>query len=249
MTVQIALCEDETEDLKKTERLLSAYAQRYPELDFVIRCFENTDELLIMVRENEYIPELIFLDIYMMGEQGENVPMGMEAAKELRNMGSEAKLIFLTNSREFALEAFDVEAFCYLVKPVSADKLFSKLDKFMEEAEQTHKKCILLRKDGRIIKVQLNDVVYCEAQGKRQCIHMADGTELIQNMTMAKIYDMCSVSQEFVRVGVSYIINLEHIDSLNAQELQMDNGEKVYLPRGTYRCLREQYFEYYFGRE
>lgn len=69
---------------------------------------------------------------------------------------------------------------------------------------------------------------------------MADGAELVQNLTIAKIY---------VRAGDSYIINLEHIVSLNAQEMKLDNGQKIYLPRGTYRCLREKYFEYYCGKE
>lgn len=61
--------------------------------------------------------------------------------------------------------------------------------------------------------------------------------------------EMCSACQELVKVGASYIIHLEYIDSLNAQEVQMDNGKKIYLPRGTYRLLREQYFDYYCGKE
>lgn len=249
MTVQIALCDDETDELDKTEKLLSAYEQKHPDSDFVIQRFENADELLAMVEADSYVPDLVFLDIYMPGEQGENAPLGMEAAKKLRDMGSEAKLIFMTTSKEHALEAFDVEAACYLVKPVSEDRLFSKLDRFLEETGLGRRKCILLKREGRTIKVPLNDVAYCEAQGKRQCIHMADGTELIQNLTMAKLYDMCSACREFVRVGASYIINLEHIDSLNAQEMQLDNGQKIYLPRGSYRCLREQYFDYYCRKE
>lgn len=249
MTVQIALCDDEIAELEKTENFLNAYEQKYPDLDFVIQCFESADGLLAMVESGKYVPDLVFMDIYMPGGQGENIPLGMEAAKKLRSMGNAAKLVFLTTSKEYALEAFDVEASCYLVKPVSEDKLFSKLDRFLEEAEQENRKCILLKREGKIIKVSLNDIVYCEAQGKHQCIRMADGTQLLQNLTMAKIYDMCAGCREFVRVGASYIINLEHIDSLNAQELQLDNGEKIYLPRGTYRCLREQYFEYYCGKE
>ena len=245
MTVQIALCDDEIAEIGKTEKLLSTYEQNHPESDFVIQCFENPDGLLAMVEDSNYAPDLVFMDIYMPGESGETVPLGMDVARKLRAMGSEARLIFLTTSREHALEAFDVEASCYLVKPVSGDKLFSKLDSFLEEAEQERKKYILLKREGKITKVSLNDVIYCEAQGKRQCIRMADGTELFQNLTMAKLYDMCSVCREFVRVGASYIINLAHIDSLTASEMQMDNGEKIYLPRGTYRLLREQYFEYY----
>ena len=192
MTIYIALCDDETAELEKTEELLSAYEQKHPDFNFMIQRFENADELLTVVGEDSYVPDLVFLDIYMPGEQGENVPLGIEAAKKLRDMGNEAKLFFLTSSREYALEAFDVDAACYLVKPVSEDKLFSKLDKFLGETEQEHRKCILLKRDGRVMKVPLNDVVYCEAQGKCQRIYMADGTEMIQNLTLAKIYDMCS---------------------------------------------------------
>lgn len=248
MTVQIALCDDETAELEKTERLLGIYEQKYPDSDFVIQRFEDTDELLCMVKESNYLPDLVFLDIYMPGKRGENTPLGIEAAKELREIGSEAKFIFLTNSREHALEAFNVEASGYLVKPVSKEKLCSKLDGLLEKIEQQRRKCILLRKAEKIIKVPLNDVVYCEAQKKRQYIYLADGTELIQNLTLEKIYNMCSVCQEFVRVGSSYIVNLEHIDSLNAQEMELDTGQKIYLPRGAYRCLREQYFDYYCGK-
>lgn len=249
MTYQIALCDDEPTELEKTETLLNSYEQKYPDCDFVIQRFESTDQLLTMVKESNYVPDLVFMDIYMPGILGKDIPLGMETAKQLRDMGSEAKLIFLTNSREYALEAFDVEASCYLLKPISEDKLFPKLDKFLEETERERKKFILLKKEGQIVKIPLNDVVYCEAQGKRQCICMADGTEIFQNLTMTKIYDMCSTCRELVRVGASYIINLDHIDSLNSQEMQLDNGRKIYLPRGTYRCLREQYFEYYCGKE
>lgn len=66
---------------------------------------------------------------------------------------------------------------------------------------------------------------------------------------MAKIYEMICDFQEFVKVGASYIINLEHVDSLNAQETKMDNGKKIYPPRGAYRLLWEQYFDYYCGEE
>ena len=249
MTVQIALCDDETMELERTEKLLNAYEKKYGAYDFLVQCFESTDALLTAVREGNYVPDLIFMDIYMPGEEGEIAPLGMETAKKLRDMGSEAEILFLTTSREYALEAFDVEASSYLVKPVQTDKLFSGLKRFLEKKEHENKKWILFKSQGRIVRVSLNDVVYCEAHGKRQHICMADGTERILNLTMAKIYDMCSACREFVRVGASYIINLEHIDSLNSQEVNLDTGQNIYLPRGTYHSLREQYFEYYCGRD
>lgn len=249
MTVQIALCDDETAELKKIEEILGVYKKKHVNTNFMIECFESTEELLCMVREGKYSPQLIFMDIYMPGETGESIPLGIEAARRLRDMGNGAKLVFITTSKEHALDAFEIEAFQYVLKPVQPDKLFSLLDRFQKEVQEEREKYILVRAEGKIIKVPVKDVVYCEAQGKRQCIHLADGTELVQNLTMAKLYEMCSVCQALVKVGASYIIHLEHIDSLNAQEAQMDNGQKIYLPRGTYRCLREQYFNYYCGKK
>lgn len=249
MTIQIALCDDETAELNKTEEILGAYEQKHTDADFTIERFKRADELLCMVREGTYSPHLIFMDVYMPGETGESIPLGIDAARRLRDMGNGAKLVFLTVSKEYALDAFEVEAFQYVLKPVQQEKVFSLLDRFRKETEKEREKFILLRVEGKIMKVLVKDIVYCEAQKKQQCIYLADGTKLVQNLTMAKIYEMCSHCQELVKVGASYIVHLGHIVSMNAQEIQMDNGRKVYLPRGTYRLLREQYFEYYCGRE
>lgn len=62
---------------------------------------------------------------------------------------------------------------------------------------------------------------------------------------MTEIYGMLSAREEFTRVGVSYIVNLDHINSLNGQELSLDTGKSIYLPRGAYQPLRERYFAYY----
>lgn len=62
-----------------------------------------------------------------------------------------------------------------------------------------------------------------------------------------KIFDMLSGYKKFVRVGIAYIMNLEHIDNLNAQDICLYTGKRIALPRGAYRALKEQYFRYYCG--
>lgn len=239
----IALCDDETAELIKTEQMLNQYEKSRSGTEFQIERFENADELLYTVREKNYMPDLMILDIYMPDK------MGIEAARELRGMGNRSKIIFLTTSKEHALEAFGVEAAQYLVKPVSEKVLFSVLDKIWEDLETDRKKYLLFRIDGKIQRIALNDIVYCEAQRKTQCLHLSDGSWHLLRRTMTEIYEMLSGYWEFVRVGGAYIVNLGHMESLNSQELEMDNGKKIYLPRGSYQALREQYFAYYCGEE
>ncbi len=242
----IALCDDELAELERTEKLLSDYEKGHPGLEFTTRCFKSADELLCEVREKEYMPDLIFMDIYMPGGQKESdSPLGIEAAQELRNMAYKGKLIFLTTSKEYALDAFDVDASQYLVKPVSEDRIFLVLNSLLKDIDEERKKYVLLRIDGKLVKISLNDIVYCEAQGKTQWLYLIDGTRYVLRMTMMEIYDLLSRYQEFIKIGAAFIVNLGYISSLNAKEIHMDNGMKIYPPRGTYKGLREQYFGYY----
>ncbi|MDE7429381.1 MAG: LytTR family DNA-binding domain-containing protein [Lachnospiraceae bacterium] len=245
MTYLTALCDDETAELNKTEKLLNAYEQEHPEVDFMIERFESADELIYRIEDKNYAPDLIFMDIFMPGPGGVSDSLGMEAAKKLRDMGSRAKLFFLSTSREYAVEAFDVEALQYLLKPISQERLFGVLDKFLDNEEEERKRCILLKMEGRLVRVPVTDIVYCEAQGKTQRLHFADGRESQQRMTMMELFDLLSPYQEFVKIGAAFIVNLEYIDSLSAQDICLTGGRKIYLPRGAYKGLREQYFNYY----
>ena len=105
----------------------------------------------------------------------------------------------------------------------------------------------MLRIEGKICRVLLNNIIYCEAQGKNQKLYLEDNTHQKLRMSMTEIYGMLSGRQEFAKVGVSYIVNLNHVDSMNAQEICLDTGRSIYLPRGAYQPLREQYFRYYCG--
>lgn len=78
----IALCDDETGELEKTEQLLKRYCQMSDGVELSIERFESADDLLKMVRENSCVPDIIFMDIFMPGK------LGIDAVKELRQMGS-----------------------------------------------------------------------------------------------------------------------------------------------------------------
>ena len=126
---QIALCDDETEELVKTEKMLQGYEKEHSGIDLMIEHFSDADELLHMIKEGNYMPDVIFMDIYMPDREGHSFSVGMDAANELRKMEYRGKLVFLTTPREFALEAFGVDAAQYLVKPVLENKMFLLMDR------------------------------------------------------------------------------------------------------------------------
>ncbi len=235
----IALCDDKTEELDKAENMLNIYQEQHSDCAFSIRKFQKAEDLIGIVCEKGYLPDLVIMDIFMPGK------LGVDAAKELRRLGIGCHIIFLTISREYALEAFQVDAVQYLLKPVAQDELFQVLDKVRKKAVEDRKKYLLIRIGGSLCRIPIQDIEYVEAQKKSQYLYLADGTQHMLRLTMVKIYDMLSEYEEFVKAGVSYIVNLIHVESISAQMIQFDNGKQIYLPRGAYPALKKQYFNYY----
>lgn len=238
---QIALCDDEVEQLHKTEQIFEEYRNSHSRENFHVESFESAEMLLDLIRKGEFLPDLIMMDIYMPDR------LGIEAARELRRMGNQCRIVFVTASKDYALDAYEVEATQYLVKPLSEKKLFSLLDRFLEEIEEERKRYILLRIEGMVQRIAVDDIVYCEAQGKIQYVHFANGTQCMLRTTMAKIVEMLSPYPEFMRVGIAYLVNMEHIECISKMEIQMDSGRKIYPPRGSYQTVRDKYFAYYCG--
>lgn len=237
---RIALCDDEQTEVAKTKGMLSNYKKAHPELDFEIAAFENAEQLLLKV-QGSYTPDLILMDIYMEGETG------IEAARALHEMGNESRIIFLTSSEKHAVEAFRVDAAQYLVKPVSEKELFPLLDKQIEILNEKKQKYVALEMDNRTFRIIVHDIVYCEAQGKRQYLHLTDGTQLCVHMSMARLEELFLPYEEIIRIGKWYIVNMEHVEGLDSHAVQMSNGQQLYLPRGAYQALRKQYITYYAG--
>ena len=123
----IALCDDKGAELDKVETMLKNYQEEHEEYEFQVERFTSAEEMLRRVRGDEYMPDLLLTDIYM------DKKSGIEAAEELRDMGSDCRIIFLSVSREHAMEAFGVYASHYLVKPVSQEKFFTAMDLLLKD--------------------------------------------------------------------------------------------------------------------
>ena len=237
---RMALCDDEQTEVVKTKGMLNSYKKAHPELDFDIEVFANADKLLLKMQEG-YNPDLILMDIYMDGKTG------IEAARELHDMGNKSRVVFLTASEKHAVEAFRVDVAQYLVKPVSEAELFPLLDKQIEILDNEKQKYVVLQTDNKTFRIMVHDVVCCEAQGKRQYLHLTDDTQICVCMSMMRLEELFAPYEEIIRIGKGYIINLDHVDGLDSHTVQMDNGLKLYLPRGAYQSLRKQYISYYTG--
>lgn len=183
--------------------------------------------------------DLLVLDIYMPDKTG------IEAARELRKGGYECPIIFLTTSREHAVDAFEVDAAQYLIKPVDQTRFFTVLNKVVERIAGDRRGYLALRAGGEVRRIAIRSIVYIESQNQYQQLNLANSEGLQVRMTLAELYDAVCEFPDLVRVGSSYIVNLGYVDSLNAKVMKLTTGKEIWLPRGSYSSLKERYFAFY----
>lgn len=99
--INIAICDDNMEECKFIRNLLTLYANRFQQYEIDIYEFSAPLELLTYI-SNKGGFDILILDIYMPGI------LGTEVARDLRKLGDDCEIIFITTSREHAIEAFEV---------------------------------------------------------------------------------------------------------------------------------------------
>lgn len=238
---RITLCDDEPDELHKTKAMLDKYKASHPDYTFEVQEFSSMAALLFAIDSPEAF-DLLLLDIYMPGQTG------IEGARQLRERGFEGSIIFLTISKEHGIDAFGVEATQYLVKPVEENRFYTALDKIFKKIEEERSRFIALRTENEIRRVAVRDIVYCETQDHSPYINLSGGEVLRSRMKLAELFALVSGFEDFVPVGSIYLVNLGYVDTLTAKEMTLTTGKIIYLPRGSYRALKEQYFNFYRDR-
>lgn len=228
---QIAICDGEKAELDRLERMLRSGDSPLAESALLLRRFTDTEDLLRKAENEHYRPDILLMDISGSGESG------IETVRKLRGMGSCRHVIFLASSAEYALAAFGVGAVSYLLRPISGKALFRALDRILQQMQRDRRRYVLLEANCLVRRLALENIVYCEAQGKKQCIYLSGGEYVLLRMTMTRLREMLCIHREFVEIGVSYIVNVEHVESWNRRMMLLDNGQEIYLPRGAHRGL------------
>lgn len=235
----IALCDDEVRELDLIEGFLASYQDRRQELEYKTERFFSAEEFLSRVREEGYTPDILLLDIFMSGKSG------IEAAEEVRRLGLNIPIVFLTTSTEYALKAYEVDAVQYPVKPLDGKRFFHAMDSVISQIGQKKESQIVIKVAGGIRQIQPNDIVYCESQKNYQALYLVSGEYRVR-MTAGKLWEILEDFCQFGRCGRSYILNMNHIVSVEREEIVMDDGSTIYIPRNKAAEFKKVYFAYYF---
>ncbi len=241
--IKIAVCDDEHKQLDLMNNFFVQYQRDHPHIDLKVTLFESSLEMLSVVEEQGGF-DVYLLDVYMVGI------LGTQAAKQLRNQGDTGQIIFTTSSRDHALEAFEVEASHYLVKPITPGAFVSLMDKVFERLNVERRHFITLKTNQGFVRVYTRDIVFTESgKNNYQLLHLNSNEVIEVRMTSAELFELLEPAKVFVRCGVSVNLNLKYVRQITKEAIVFDTGEHITYPYRAYQKLKEQFLSFQLSNE
>lgn len=227
------------DELKSIENLIWELGSFKEDIK-VIQTFTNPKEAINFLRESTV--DVIFLDIEMPSIDG------FTLLDRLKN-NDDFAVVFTTAYSEYALKAIRKGAYDYLLKPISNLQLkeaiervkkrksstinINKLENILVEFNnQQIKKRIGVHTDGCLNFIELNKIIYAEADGSYTRLVMEEEKDIILSKNLKDVTNMLG-DKLFYRIHNSYVVNLQKIKKFFKTEayLVMDNNKKIPVSR------------------
>lgn len=221
--IKIAICDDEKIACELLEKKILSYMENWKE-HCEIKCFFSAMELL----QTPCTFDLFFLDIQMPEQDG------IALAKKIRDNENRGAIIFITALSEHVYDAFEVEAFDYICKPIDDMRLQKTLDRAIRKLRENENKSLFVKTMNWCKTVKLDDIYYCEVINRKIYLHTKNGV-IEYYCTLEDIEKQ--LDYRFVRCHRSYLVNLDYMLEYTNGQITLENGEHVPTSR-----LRHQYF-------
>ncbi len=234
---RISVCDDDKTELEKICGMIAEYTAEKG-IPAQVRPFDTPSSLLEFESANE-CADIYILDIIMPGMNG------VQLGKEVRRRNAEAFIIFLTTSKDYALESYSVKAFAYIIKPAKKEDITAELSDCFSRIRKPSERFVLKCVSG-ITAVKAEDIVFIEYYN-HQMIYRLAGGETMESVYFREPFDSLiseyAKNGSFVKTSASFLANLEHVRSVNAAGFVMSDGTELTITR-KYSDARKKYIDY-----
>ena len=230
--IKFAICDDEPLMAQELAGHLADYMKENLITAYSLSSFSDGRALLDAIDRFD----VIFLDIQM--EQ----PDGMETAKLLRRRGDHSLLVFVTVLKELVFDAFQVEAYDYLLKPLDRARFKQTMERVLRSLDRKTAEDIVIQRGTGCEVVLLSDIVYCEVLGRKIYLHKHDGT-------VSDYYDKLEdlerrVDGRFFKCHRSFLVNLDYVRGCQDGQVLLAQGERIPASRLRERELTQALLRY-----
>lgn len=231
--IKVAVCDDQESVLNEYEKIIEKIAISN---DYNVEIFKfiSGEELIKAFSTKGLKFDIIFLDIIMDGING------IEVAKKIRDFDRMVEIVFITNSKAFALDGYEVRAYNYIIK--NSEMFYSKIFEALKHSYSDINDYFIINNKSIVQKIRLKDIVFFESNKRKVIIHT--------NYKQYEVYDKLDniyktmIDKYFYKCHRSYVINISYIKKIDLKDIITVYDNVIPISRGKKDKLKLKFIEY-----
>ncbi len=211
--MHIAICDDSAREIGHLREIITANTDRQVSIDTFVSSAEMSKAV-----QNGARYDAVFLDIDMPEMSG------LELGHLIKTHTPKTMIVFFTSYPQYAVDAFDCEAFHYLLKPVDPSKATQVLERLTQRyLEQNRFYIIKIRNEA--IRIPIRDIFYIEYCRKHVIYH----TEHSDYETVGNLKTVYEDLRQygFLQIHQGYIVNMDKICHFDGYDAVLSDGRRV----------------------
>lgn len=226
----IAIVDDEVYVIDKLSIILDKVLFNF-DIDYRVTKFTKPSDFF-KYRKNEF--DLLFLDIEM-GEEN-----GVTISKTMYEQGLKPIIVFVTSYEGYIKDAFGLNVYGYIMKEEIEERIPKIMHQILKDLNK--KSYIILNNNMGPVTYRYSDILYFMIENRKLYVRTRSNLTRFYATTLKGIKN--SLNNQFLQPNSKYIVNAQHIKSIENGEVIMSNEDHIFISRGKYRLFNEIYKDY-----
>ena len=240
--IEIALCDDNANDTAVIRSLAEQFVSEHSEFSIQLSFFSSSAELL------ERIESVGGFDLYILDVMMPKMS-GIRLAEVIRSRSDHAEIVFLTVSRDYAVDAFSVYACGYLLKPVCKENFDETVLRAVRKLSKEKSEALTVKTKGGLRRIPLHKIVMIESFNHTREIIMTDDSILETSVTLSELFERLKEHGSFIMPHRAYIANLDNLVGIVRYELLMLGNRHIPIPKNQFVSVQEMARDYFFKQK
>ncbi|NBH15164.1 DNA-binding response regulator [Lachnospiraceae bacterium] len=235
--MKIAICDDSIKDIQNIVQLLEEYKGLHKETEFEVERFTDAGGIKDKVQQKEFA-DIYILDILM------SDTTGIDLGSYIRKVRPKSIIIYITSSDDYALDAYEVQAVRYLLKPIDKSKFFEALTYALSIIDVKKGPVYLVKTKEGLVPILHSKIEYIESYSRMLEVHLTDGRQ-IKSIFLRKAFEeevgALAEDRAFMQVHKSFLVNMDCIKRLDGSSVIMESGVSIPISRKNAAHVKREY--------
>lgn len=238
--IMIGICDGE----QMIRSQISGYVRRYQEetgMEVQLLAYSSGEKLL-----KNYMLDLdvIFLEVPF-GKSLKSEISGLDVARRMRGMDAGVRIVFLTTVLSWVLQAYEVGADNYLLKPLDYGRFCREISRVCEAKSSLETMSFVEQNKNGVYKIYLQQIRYIETFEKNTRIHLKK--EAIVSYRKMKQHEQLMEGTSLVRCHAGFIVNLRYFQKMEGSLLYLTDGTAIPVSRSKKAVVLER-IQFFYGK-